>query len=323
MKVRLDGRVALVTGAGRGLGRAHALVLAARGASVIVNDIGGAPDGSGADAGPAHDVVTEIKHAGGTGAVDTTDVSDMDGCEALVAQVLDRFGRLDILVNNAGILRPKAIVTMSEDDWTNVMRVHLDATFALTHHAAVHWREAAKRGGPPSGRLINTTSGSGLFANGQANYASAKAAIAAFTVVAAAELGRYGVTANAIAPVAATRLGAGVVPGTHTPDHAAHLVAWLASDDARHVTGRVFNIGGGHISVAEGWHTGPSADRDELWTVEEIGPVVSELVAKAAPPTDLLGFYPDDPRPRLDLRYARAAAGVGATNGAADGGRPS
>ena len=306
MSVRLDGRVALVTGAGRGLGRAHALLLAERGAVVVVNDLGAGTDGSGADTAPAATVVAEIERAGGTAVIDSTDVSDWDGASALVAGILRRFGRLDVLVNNAGILRPRTIVGMSAQDWTSVMRVHLDATFALTHFAANQWRDAAKEGDPRGGRLINTTSGSGLYANGQANYAAAKAAIAAFTIVAASELGRYGVTANAIAPVAATRMGAGIVPESHTPEHAAHLVAWLASDEAHDISGRVFNVGGGHLSVAEGWHTGPSVDREGLWSIDELGDVVADLVARAASATDLLGYLPDDPRPRPDLRYTAA-----------------
>lgn len=293
---RLRGAVALVTGAGRGIGRAHALLLAELGAAVVVNDVGAAVDGSGSDGGLAAAVVKEIVRMGGRAAADVTDVGDWDAAEALVSRTIERFGRLDVLVNNAGILRPRTIVGMTREDWDEVVRVNLVATSALTHFAAVHWRARAKAGETVAGRVVNTTSGSGLYGNGQANYATAKAGIAAFTVIAAHELGRYGVTANAIAPIAVTRMGISSIPQRFTPDHAAHLVAWLASPEAQGVTGRVFNVGGGHVSIAEGWHTGPAGDKEGLWTVDELDELVPRLVAAAAPEPDLLGYYPGQDR---------------------------
>jgi NAD(P)-dependent dehydrogenase (short-subunit alcohol dehydrogenase family) len=202
-----EGRVCVVTGAGRGLGRAYAVDLAKNGASVVVNDLGGARDGTGADAGPAHDVVDEIRGFGGDAIASTDDVASWDGAAALIGQALTAFGRLDVLVNNAGILRDRMLFSMSEDEWDAVIRVHLKGTFAPSHHAGAYWRERSKAGEPLDARLINTTSVAGLYANtGQTNYGAAKAGIAAFTQIAAEELARYGVTANCIAPGALTRL---------------------------------------------------------------------------------------------------------------------
>jgi NAD(P)-dependent dehydrogenase (short-subunit alcohol dehydrogenase family) len=290
----LTGRVCAVTGAGRGLGREYALALAAHGARVVVNDVGAAVDGSGRDGSPAHDVVREIRAAGGEAVANTGDIAGWDGAAGLVEQAVDAFGRLDVLVNNAGILRDRTIAKMTEDEWDAVLRVHLKGTFATTHWASRHWRERAQDG-PVHGRLINTTSVSGLFGNpGQANYAAAKAGIAAFTTVAAMELERSGVTANAISPGAATRMTA-TIPGrgtqadddTRSPRWVAAVVAWLASRMSDGVTGRVFLASGRRLGVAEGWHagpvTGPVADPVEA------GAAIRDLLAKARPNAGLSG----------------------------------
>lgn len=294
---RLAGRVAVVTGAGRGIGRAHALALAEHGAAVVVNDLGGSVDGAGRDPTAAEAVVAEIAAFGGRSIADTRDVADWSGAEAVVASAVATFGSLDVLVNNAGILRPRTIVGMTEEEWDHVVHVHLRGTAAMTHFAAVHWRERSRRGGPLDARLVNTTSASGLYGNGQSNYASAKAGVAAFTLIAAQELARYGVTANAIAPVASTRMAEGIVSETHTARHVAQLVAWLVSPAAAGVSGRIFNVGGGHISVAEGWHAGAGADKPEGWDLDELDAVVPALLERAAPPVDIVGYYPEETRP--------------------------
>src|SRR5438045_1435200 len=202
-----EGRVCIVTGAGRGLGREYALMLAAHGAKVVVNDLGSDPDGTGASAGPAHDVVEEIKAAGGEAVVNGDDVSDLAAAERMIGTAIDSFGRLDVLVNNAGILRDRMLVNMSIDEWDAVLKVHMRGTFATAHHAANYWRDQYKAGEQVDARLINTSSSSGIYGNvGQTNYGAAKAGIAAFTVIAAMELERYGVTVNAIAPAALTRM---------------------------------------------------------------------------------------------------------------------
>ena len=304
---RLAGRVAVVTGAGRGIGRLHALALARLGACVVVNDCGGAMDGAGCDPGAATSVVREIVESGGEAVADAGDVGSWADAGALVGRAIAHFGAIDILVNNAGILRPRTLVGMTEEDVTAVLRVHLFGSFATTHFAAAHWRDRFKEKGIAGGRLINTTSASGLFGHGQANYAAAKAGIAALTAVAASELGRYGATANAIAPIALTRMSTGIAPERFTPEHAAELVCWLSTDAARQVTGHVFNVGGGHISVAERWHTGPAIDKQGLWSVEELDAAIPGLLASAAPHPDLMGYYPGEARSPLlpDLRLPR------------------
>ncbi|MGH9193339.1 MAG: SDR family NAD(P)-dependent oxidoreductase, partial [Acidimicrobiales bacterium] len=212
-----DDRVAIVTGAGRGIGREHALLLAAQGARVVVNDLGGAMDGTGSDTGPAHDVVEEITTQGGQAVASTDDVGDFAGAEKLVGTAIDAFGRLDVLINNAGILRDRMLINMSEAEWDAVIRVHLKGTFGPSHFAANHWRERSKAGDEIDARIVNTSSPSGIYGNvGQTNYGAAKAGIAAFTIIAAKELARYGVTVNAVAPAALTRmtadLGMGQLP---------------------------------------------------------------------------------------------------------------
>jgi NAD(P)-dependent dehydrogenase (short-subunit alcohol dehydrogenase family) len=293
-----DGRVAIVTGAGRGIGREHALLLAAQGAKVVVNDLGGARDGEGADAGPAQQVVDEIVAAGGEAVANTDDISDFSGAENLVKTATSSFGRLDVLINNAGILRDRMLVNMTEAEWDAVIKVHLKGTFAPTHFAANHWRERSKAGDEVDGRIINTTSPSGIYGNvGQTNYGAAKAGIAAFTIITAKELGRYGVTCNAIAPAAITRmtedLGMGSIQDEKvkeqlSPKHIAPIVCWLSSPLSRSVTGRVFDVTGRMLSVSEGWHRGPSIEGPDD-DPEVLGHAVLDLVAQARPNADMSG----------------------------------
>ena len=284
-----EGRVCIVTGAGRGLGREYSLSLAAHGAKVVVNDLGGDRDGTGADAGPAQEVVDEITAAGGEAAANTDDVSSWDGAASLVQQAIDTFGGLDVLVNNAGILRDRMLFSMTEDEWDSVIRVHLKGTFAPSHHAAVYWRERSKAGEAVDARLVNTTSVSGLYANvGQTNYGAAKAGIAAFTQIAAQELARYGVTVNAIGPGALTRLTGDLemtdeLRRNFAPTWVAPVITWLASPDSADVTGQVIEASGLVLAVAEGWHRGPSTEPVE--SPEEVGPLVRKLLADARPRT--------------------------------------
>jgi NAD(P)-dependent dehydrogenase (short-subunit alcohol dehydrogenase family) len=294
-----DGRVAIVTGAGRGIGREHSLLLAAQGAKVVVNDLGGARDGEGADTGPAQSVVDEIVAAGGEAVANTDDISDFAGAENLVKTAVASFGRLDVLINNAGILRDRMLVNMTEAEWDAVIKVHLKGTFAPSHFAANHWREQSKAGQEVDARIINTTSPSGIYGNvGQSNYGAAKAGIAAFTIITAKELGRYGVTVNAIAPAAITRmtedLGMGQIEDDSlreqlSPKHIAPIVCWLASPQSAGVTGRVFDVTGRMLSVSEGWHRGPSIDKPDD-DPEVLGHAVKDLVAQARPNANMSGY---------------------------------
>ncbi len=285
----------IVTGAGRGIGREHALEFARQGAKVVVNDLGVEVDGTGRSSGPAGEVVNEIRAMGRQAVANGDDVSDMDGAARLIRTAVDTFGRLDTLVNNAGILRDRMVVNMSADDWDAVIRVHLRGTFAPTNAALAYWRDHAKAGEDNDARIINTSSPSGIFGNvGQANYGAAKAGIAAFTVITAMEVARYGVSVNAIAPGALTRMTAGLGAGHErdegsqggwnpmTPDNIAPLAVWLGSSESRGITGRVFTMLGGHLGVAEGWVEGPAADRDGRWDPAELSAVVPGLVAQAA-----------------------------------------
>ena len=296
----LSGKVAIVTGAGRGIGRSHALALASAGAKVVVNDLGAGLAGEGSDPGPAEQVVEEIRAAGGEASTNGENVADFAGAERLVQQALDEFGRLDILVNNAGILRDRMLVNMTEDEWDAVVSVHLKGHFCPTRFAAAYWREETKAGRPVAACVVNTSSGAGLMGSvGQGAYAAAKAGIAALTLVEAAELARYGVTANALAPAARTRMTEQVFADTMAepesgfdtmaPENVAPLVVWLGSDDARGVTGRVFEVEGGMISVADGWQHGPRIDRGARWEPNAVGAAVRELLAKAPPPAPVYG----------------------------------
>jgi NAD(P)-dependent dehydrogenase (short-subunit alcohol dehydrogenase family) len=291
-----EGRVCIVTGAGRGIGREHALMLAEHGAKVVVNDLGVTTDGNGQETGPAHDVVAEIIAAGGEAVANTDDISTWAGAEKIVKQAVDAFGDLHVLVNNAGILRDKMLVNMSEAEWDAVIQVHLKGTAGPSHFAAAYWRERSKAGDEVDARIINTSSPSGIYGNiGQTNYGAAKAGIAAFTVIAAMELERYGVTVNAIAPAALTRmtenLGMGAAPEEikekMSPRWIAPIITWLASSESKEVSGRVFDVTGMALSVSEGWHRGPTATPVD--DPEKLGPMVLDLVSQARPNADMSG----------------------------------
>ncbi|MDL5353148.1 SDR family oxidoreductase [Microbacterium sp. zg-YB36] len=296
----LNGRVAIVTGAGRGIGRGHAIEFARQGAKVVVNDIGAERDGSGSSNGPAGEVVDEIRAMGGQAVANGDDVSDWAGAGRLVASAIQEFGQLDIIVNNAGILRDRMLINMTPEDWDAVVSVNLRGTAAVTHHAAVYWRARAKAGETVDARVISTSSSSGIYGNvGQTNYGAAKAGVASFTVIAAKELANYGVTVNAINPGAQTRLTSlrttvpeGEFDARH-PDNVGPLVAWLASKESAGITGRVFNVRGGHISVAEGWVMGPRVDKDGRWDAAELGSVVPDLVRAARGNAEMSGLVPD------------------------------
>ena len=282
----LEGRVAIVTGSGRGVGRAYALMLAQHGAKVLVNDLGSSAGGTGADQSPAQEVVATIQAAGGQAAVNTSDVADWKGAAQMVEQAVDTFGGLDILINNAGILRDRMLVNMTEEEWDTVVRVHMKGTFAPLHHAANYWRAQSKAGKPVDARIINTTSHSGLFANiGQTNYAAAKAGIATMTIVAARELARLGVTVTAIAPRANTRLTEGLREWTpeqierRKPEWIAALVAWLCSSEAKHISGRVFEAWGYGYGIMESWQHGPHTEASLDPT--ELGPRITEIAKYA------------------------------------------
>jgi NAD(P)-dependent dehydrogenase (short-subunit alcohol dehydrogenase family) len=281
-----EGRIAIVTGGGRGVGRAHALMLAEHGAKVVLNDLGSGPDGRGGDAQPGEQVVAEIRAAGGEAVLNTGDVSSSKGAEDMIRQALDTFGGLDILINNAGILRDKLLINMSEEDWDTVIRVHLKGTFLPMHHAGIYWRLQSKAGRTVDGRVINTTSHSGIFGNvGQANYAAAKAGIAGLTVVAAREFQRLGITVNAIAPRANTRLTEGLAQWTpeqierRMPVWSAALVTWLASPESKGISGRVFESWGYGYTVAEGWQHGATAEAAKDPTT--LGPAIRDIVTRS------------------------------------------
>ena len=288
-----DGRVVIVTGSGRGIGREHALAYAAEGAKVVVNDLGGDMHGDGGSPSPAMEVVEEIKGMGGEAVADGENVADFAGAGRMVQRAIDTFGRLDTIVNNAGILRDRMLTNMEESEWDAVIAVHLKGAFAPTRHAAAYWREQSKAGDPVQGRIVNTSSPSGIFGNaGQTNYGAAKAGVAAFTVICGLELVRYGVLANAIAPVARTRmtedLGIGGPPDEGfdalDPANISPLVVWLGSNENTDVTGRVFLVDGDRISVGEGWRRGPTARNDQMrWEPAQLTKVVPDLVAKAQP----------------------------------------
>lgn len=295
-----EGRVAIVTGAGRGIGREHALELARQGAKVVVNDLGTSGSGDGASSGPAEEVVALIKEMGGEAIANASDVADFAQAEQMVQQAIDTFGGLDILVNNAGFLRDRMLVNTAEEEWDAVIRVHLKGHFAPLRHAAAYWRTEAKEGRQRAARVINTSSGAGLQGSvGQATYSAAKAGIAGLTLVAAQELGRYGVTVNALAPAARTRMTEAAFAETMArpedgfdamdPANVSPVVAWLASEDAGDVTGRVIEVEGGKICVEEGWNHGPAQDIGARWEAAAVGPALRDLLAKARQPEPVYG----------------------------------
>ncbi len=294
------GRVAIVTGAGRGLGREHALELARQGARVVVNDLGTSGAGEGVSSGPAAEVVSLIEEMGGEAVANTDDVADFAGAQRLVTQAVETFGGLDVLVNNAGFLRDRMLVNATEDEWDAVIRVHLKGHFAPLRHAAAYWRDEAKAGRTRQARVVNTSSGAGLQGSiGQGTYSAAKAGIAGLTLVAAAELGRYGVTVNALAPAARTRMTEAAFADTMArpdsgfdamdPANVSPVVAWLASEDSADVTGRVIEVEGGRICVEEGWRHGPATDLGRRWEAGEVGSAVRDLLTKAAAPEPVYG----------------------------------
>jgi NAD(P)-dependent dehydrogenase (short-subunit alcohol dehydrogenase family) len=301
----LDGRVVIVTGAGGGIGRAHALAFAAEGARVVVNDIGVGLDGSPAGGGgAAQGVVDEITAAGGEAVTSGANVADWAQAEGLIQTAVDSFGGLDVLVNNAGIVRDRMFANTSEEEFDAVTAVHLKGHFATMRHAAAYWRGLVKEGNASpddlNARIINTSSGAGLQGSvGQANYSAAKAGIAALTLVAAAEMGRYGVTVNAIAPSARTRMTETVFAemmatqdaefDAMAPENISPLVVWLGSVDSRDVTGRMFEVEGGIVRVAEGWAHGPQVDKGARWDPAELGSVVADLLGKARPAVPVYG----------------------------------
>lgn len=296
----LEGRVAIVTGAGRGLGREHALELARQGAKVVVNDLGTSLSGDGVSQGPAQDVVDEIVAFGGEAIANGADIADFQQAADMVAQAIEVFGGLDILVNNAGFVRDRMLVNAEEGEWNAVLRVHLNGHFAPMRHAGAYWRQEAKEGRSRAARVINTSSGAGLQGSvGQAAYSAAKGGIASLTLVAAQELGRYGVTVNAIAPAARTRMTQGPFADamaapedgfdTMHPGNVSPIVAWLASEDAADVTGRVIEIEGGKVCVEEGWNHGPTLDLGRRWESPEVGEKLRGLLAQAATPEAVYG----------------------------------
>ncbi|MFE9030788.1 SDR family oxidoreductase [Streptomyces iakyrus] len=293
-------RVAIVTGAGRGLGRAHALALAAEGAKVVVNDLGVGLDGSGSGTGPAQLVVDEIVARGGQAVAHGGDIATTEGAASLIRAAVETYGRLDTLVNNAGFLRDRMLVNLGEDDWDAVMRVHLKGHFLPLKYAAAHWRAEAKAGRAPAARVVNTSSGAGLLGSvGQGNYSAAKAGIIGLTLVAAAEMGRYGVLVNAIAPAARTRMTEATFAETMAapeagfdamaPENVSPLVVWLGSAASAGVTGRVFEAEGGRITVMEGWRPGPTADKGARWSPAGAGEAVLKLLAEARVPEPVYG----------------------------------
>lgn len=295
---KLDGKVAVVTGAGRGIGREHALALARAGAKIVVNDLGASLAGEGMDTGPAHDVVREIEALGGEAVADGENVADFAGAKRLIDGAVAAFGRLDILVNNAGILRDRMIVNMEEHEWDAVIEVHLKGHFAPTRHAAAHWRERSKAGDQVVARVINTSSPSGVFGNvGQLNYGAAKAGIVGFTLIAAQELQRYGVTVNAIAPNARTRMteaAFGEIPPPESgfdaadPANNSPIVVALCADEAQDITGQVFFIYGGVVNMLSGWEAGELFASDERWDPNALLQELRDRLPDGAAPPGML-----------------------------------
>ena len=295
-----EGRVVIVTGAGGGIGRAHAIAFAAEGAKVVVNDLGTSNHGEGASAGPAEQVAEEIRSMGGEAVSNGADVADFAQTKQLVEQAVDTFGGLDVVVNNAGFLRDRMFVGTSEEEWDSVIRVHLKGHFCTARHAAEYWRNRSKAGEPVDARIINTSSGAGLQGSvGQGTYSAAKGGIATLTLVQAAELGRYGVTSNAIAPAARTRMTEAIFTDMkapedggfdeNAPENISPLVVWLGSPESREVTGRVFEVKAGIIGTSIGWHDGPIVDKGARWSPDEVGAAVHEVIEKSPEPQKVFG----------------------------------
>lgn len=294
----LDGKIAIVTGAGRGIGREHALALAGAGAKVVVNDLGGSAAGEGQDSAPAQQVADEIKERGGEATANFDNVADFQGAENLIKQAVGEFGRLDVLVNNAGIIRDRMLVNLSEEEWDSVINVHLKGHYAPTRHAAAYWRQESKAGNPVSGRVINTSSPSGVFGNvGQTNYGAAKAGIAAFTIIAALELGRYGVTVNCLAPNARTRLTEqtfGDIPvpeggfDAMDPSNISPIIVGLASEEAASITGQCFFVYGGVVNVLKPWDIGISLTKDSRWEPEEFVSKLKDALPEGIQPEGMI-----------------------------------
>ncbi len=293
----LEGKVAVITGSGRGIGREEALLMAKHGCKVVVNDLGAHFDGSGqATNSPAQEVVAEIKKAGGDAVANGESVSDFKGAKRIIECALDNFGKLNIIVNNAGILRDRMIFNMAEEDWDSVIAVHMKGSFNMARHACEYWREEHKKGNILNGRIINTSSDAGLLGNvGQGNYGSAKAALATMAIIIDKEMAKYGVTANAIAPIARTRLTVDATPSTAAimgrevqegefdifgPQNISPLVAWLASDDAKDVHGEIFRVGGGTVWLMQGWHTVGKVSKRATWEPDDLGSQLKAELAK-------------------------------------------
>ena len=295
-----DGRVVIVTGAGRGIGREHALELARQGAKVVVNDLGVSNSGEGSGQGPADEVVQAIRDMGGEAVANGADVADWEQTEALVRQAIDEFGRLDAVVNNAGFVRDRMFVSCSEEEWDAIIRVHLKGHFCVARHAAAYWRGQVKAGEQVDARIINTSSGAGVLGSvGQSSYSAAKAGIATLTLVQAAELGRYGITANAICPIARTRMTEGAFGDAmkapeqgfdeNDPANVSPFIAWLASSEACDVTGRVWEVFGGTVTVFDGYRREQTVDIGQRWDAADLGPAVEDLLSKAQPLVKVYG----------------------------------
>jgi NAD(P)-dependent dehydrogenase (short-subunit alcohol dehydrogenase family) len=295
-----EGRVAIVTGAGRGIGREHALELARQGAKVVVNDLGASNAGEGKDEGPANEVVARIEEMGGQAVVNGADVADWNASKALIDQAIQTFGRLDIVVNNAGFVRDQMFFKADEESWDAIIRVHLKGHFCVARHAAAYWREQSKNGEKVDARIINTTSGAGVLGSvGQAAYSAAKAGIATLTLVQSAELRRYGITANALCPIARTRMTEAAFGDSmkapdegfdvNAPENVSPFVAWLASPESASVTGRVFEVFGGTITVFDGYRRDQTVDVGRRWDPNEIGSAMEKLMAKSLEPVKVYG----------------------------------
>ncbi|MFO0692750.1 MAG: SDR family oxidoreductase [Polyangiales bacterium] len=295
-----EGRVVIVTGAGRGIGREHALEFARQGAKVVVNDLGVSNHGEGGDQSPAQEVVETIRAMGGEAFANGADVANWEQTKGLVAETIERFGRLDVVVNNAGFVRDRMFVSCSEEEWDAVIRVHLKGHFCIARHAAAYWRDEAKAGRMPDARIINTSSGAGLLGSmGQSAYSAAKAGIATLTLVQAAELGRYGVNAHAIAPIARTRMTEAVFADAmkkpdegfdaNDPSNVSPFVTWLGSSQSKGITGRVWEVTGGRITVMDGYREEKTVDVGRRWNPAEIGAHVEKLIAEARPSVKVYG----------------------------------